>query len=89
MCANASRTRALGDLTRTDSPIRRIGMYFHIYGHTVPAAYALHLHLVDLEHTGPTFDALGYKNLPLQSVAPSRSNSISALELVYPMPQTR
>jgi hypothetical protein len=43
-----------------------IGLYFHVYGHS--SMNALHLHVVDLAATGPTFDALRYKNLPLQMV---------------------
>ena len=44
---------------------RNLGLYFHVYGHA--SVNALHLHIVDLDATGPTFDALSYKNLPLQS----------------------
>ena len=44
---------------------RNIGMYLHVYGHS--SVNAFHLHLVDLDATGPTHDALDYKNLTLQS----------------------
>ena len=43
-----------------------LGLFFHVYGHA--SVNALHLHLVDLDATGPTYDALSYKNLPLQAV---------------------
>lgn len=43
-----------------------VGMYFHVYGHA--SVNALHLHLVDLDATGPTYHYLRYKNLPLSSI---------------------
>lgn len=43
-----------------------IGLYFHVYGHN--SVNALHLHIVDLEVTGPTYEYLKYKNLSLDSV---------------------
>ena len=43
-----------------------VELRFHVYGHA--SVNALHLHLVDLNATGPTFEALRYKNLPLQAV---------------------
>ena len=39
-----------------------VGLYFHAYGHA--SVDALHLHIVDLSTTGPSFGALSYKNLP-------------------------
>lgn len=43
-----------------------IGLYFHVYGHA--SVNALHLHIVDLEVTGPTLNFLNYKNLPIDAV---------------------
>ena len=43
-----------------------LGLYFHCYPHN--SVNSLHLHMVDLSATGPTFDALSYKNLPLDAV---------------------
>ena len=43
-----------------------LGLYFHVFPHnSVPS---LHLHLVDLDATGPTYDALQYKNLSAEDV---------------------
>ena len=57
-----------------------VGLYFHVYGHA--SVNALHLHIVDLDATGPTFDALSYKNLPLQSVLQVlRDELLTAAEL--------
>jgi len=42
-----------------------VGLFFHVYGHA--SVNALHLHMVDLDATGPTYDALSYKNLPLRT----------------------
>jgi len=41
----------------------RLGLYLHVYGHC--SVNSFHLHVVDLDTTGPTFKALEYKNLPL------------------------
>ena len=44
----------------------RLGLYFHCFPHnSVPS---LHMHMVDLDATGPTYDALQYKNLPAEDV---------------------
>ena len=43
-----------------------VGLYFHAYGYS--SVNSLHMHIVDLDETGPTFDALSFKNLPLQDV---------------------
>ena len=45
---------------------RNLGLYFHCYPHnSVPA---FHLHLVDLEAVGPSFEASAHKHLPLNAV---------------------
>jgi len=43
-----------------------IGLYFHVFGHN--SVNSLHLHVLDLEETGPSFDKLMYKNIPLKVV---------------------
>ena len=43
-----------------------VGLYLHCYPFN--SVQALHLHIVDLGATGPTFDALAHKNLPLDDV---------------------
>ena len=44
----------------------QIGLYFHCYPFN--SIHTLHLHIVDLSCTGPTFDFYHYKNLPLNEV---------------------
>jgi len=40
---------------------------------------ALHLHMVDLQRTGPTFHALQYKNLPLEAVRKTLESELEDL----------
>ena len=44
----------------------RPAFYFHTYG--MSSVNSLHMHMVDLDCTGPTFEALRHKNLPVQDV---------------------
>lgn len=46
-----------------DWPQESVGLYFHVFPHN--SVQALHLHLIDLAETGPTFAALSYKNFAL------------------------
>ena len=40
-----------------------VGFFLHVYGHaSVPS---IHLHMVDLDKTGPTYAAMEYKNLSI------------------------
>ena len=41
----------------------RLGLFLHCYPHN--SVQSLHLHMVDLGATGPTFEAMREKNLPL------------------------
>jgi hypothetical protein len=43
-----------------------IGLYFHV--HPTNSIHYLHMHIVDLRFKGPTFYALGYKNLSIDSL---------------------
>ena len=43
-----------------------VGLFFHCYPQN--SVQALHLHIVDWSRTGPTYDALDYKNLKLSDV---------------------
>jgi len=45
---------------------KKVGLYFQVYGHA--SLNALHLHIVDLDATGPGFEAFKTKSLPLQAV---------------------
>jgi hypothetical protein len=44
----------------------RLGMYFHCFPHN--SVNSLHMHLVDLSVTGPTFAHHAHKNIPVESV---------------------
>lgn len=44
----------------------KIGLYFHAYGHA--SVNSVHLHIIDLSVTGPTFGYCKYKNVPLDDV---------------------
>lgn len=43
-----------------------VGLFFHVFGHC--SVNSLHLHIVDLNHVGPTFKRLSFKNCPLDSI---------------------
>ena len=43
-----------------------IGLYFHIYPNN--SIHHLHLHIIDLRFIGPTYNALCYKNMPIDEV---------------------
>jgi len=45
---------------------QRVGLFFHVFGHN--SVNSLHLHIVDLEETGPSFTKQNCKNVPLESV---------------------
>ena len=49
-----------------DWPPDKVGLYFHVFPYN--SVQSLHLHVVDLGATGPTFAALAYKNLLLDDV---------------------
>eukprot|EP00439_Symbiodinium_sp_Y106_P075919 s8_g15.t1 len=43
-----------------------VGLFFHVYGHN--SVNSLHLHVVDLDFTGPSFESQKFKNLPMDAV---------------------
>lgn len=43
-----------------------VGLFFHVY--PLCSVNSLHLHIVDLEHKGPTFNLLSRRNLPIDDV---------------------
>ena len=43
-----------------------IGLFFHCYPHC--SVNSLHLHIVDLSETGPTYEACSHKNLSMELV---------------------
>jgi len=44
----------------------RPGLFFHVYGHA--SVYSLHMHILDMDALGPTYEKLKYKNLPASAV---------------------
>jgi len=43
-----------------------VGLFFHVY--SLSSVNALHLHLLDLDHCGPSYEQLRYRNLSLDIV---------------------
>lgn len=54
------------DYTKKHNWSENIGLYFHCLPFN--SIYTLHLHIVDLDKVGPTFNHLNYKNLSLNDV---------------------
>ena len=44
----------------------QVGLFFHVYPHN--SVQSFHLHIVDLDVTGPTHEAMKYKNMPAEDV---------------------
>ena len=55
-----------------------IGLFFHCYPHC--SVNSLHLHIVDLSETGPTYGACGHKNLQMDMVLEALGEEIEELE---------
>ena len=55
-----------------------IGLFFHCYPHC--SVNSLHLHIVDLSATGPTYGACKLKNLRMDMVLQCLQEEIKALE---------
>ena len=55
-----------------------IGLFFHCYPHC--SVNSLHLHIVDLSKTGPTFKACNHKNLPMDMVLKALQKEITDFE---------
>ena len=55
-----------------------VGLFFHVWPYN--SVNALHLHIVDLDETGPTYAALGYKNLPLEEALKALRQEIKERE---------
>ena len=43
-----------------------VGFFFHVYPHN--SVQSFHLHIVDLDVTGPTYEVMKYKNIPAEEV---------------------
>ena len=44
----------------------QVGLFFHVYPHN--SVQSFHLHIVDLDVTGPTYEVMKYKNMPAEDV---------------------
>ena len=58
--------------------LSKIGLFFHCYPHNY--ANSLHLYIVDLSETGPTYEACSYKNLSMELVLKALKQEIEELE---------
>ena len=47
------------------SPLQ-MGFFVHLYPHN--SVQSFHLHIVDLDVTGPTYEVMKYKNIPAEEV---------------------
>ena len=60
-----------------------IGLYFHCYPHC--SVNSLHLHIVDLSKTGPTYEACRFKNLSMDIVLTALEKEIKEYQGVKNM----
>ena len=44
----------------------QVGLFFHVFPHN--SVQSFHLHIVDLDATGPTYEVMKYKNMPAEDV---------------------
>ena len=68
--------------TRADPALKwsaNVGLFFHAYPHC--SVNATHLHIVDLDATGPSFDELAFKNLPLDDCLQVLSKELRELRM--------
>lgn len=55
-----------------------VGMFVHVFGHN--SVNSLHVHIIDMSVTGPTFDKYRYKNCPLDAVLKVLMEELAASE---------
>lgn len=53
----------------------RIGLYLHVYTHL--SVKAMHMHIVDMDHLGPTFHRHAHKNLPIDAAIEALEEELS------------
>ena len=68
---------------QTDFELADIGLYFHCYPHC--SVNSLHLHIVDLSKTGPTYEACRFKNLSMDMVLTALEKEIAEFKIVKNM----
>merc|ERR1712232_407798 len=56
---------------------QNVGFFFHVFGHN--SVNALHLHIIDLDYTGPTFKMYRYKNCPLDCIIKVLKEEVACL----------
>ena len=64
--------------TATGEQLGDIGLFFHCYPYC--SVNSLHLHIVDLSETGPTYPVFKHKNLPMNSVLAALDKEIKEFE---------
>mmetsp|Transcript_25018 Transcript_25018/g.63438 ORF Transcript_25018/g.63438 Transcript_25018/m.63438 type:complete len:828 (-) Transcript_25018:92-2575(-) len=60
------KAAALTYTSNADGWSSHVGLFFHVFGHN--SVNSLHLHLVDMDHLGPTYRKLEYKNCSIDAV---------------------
>ena len=60
-----------------------IGLYFHCY--PLCSVNSLHLHIVDLSETGPTYKVLSHKNLSMDMVLTALEKEIAEFKIIKNM----
>ena len=63
--------------TATGEQLADVGLFFHCYPHC--SVNSLHLHIVDLSETGPTYPVFKHKNLPMDMVLKALDKEIKEL----------
>lgn len=61
-----------------------IGLYVHVFGHN--SVNSLHVHILDMDELGPSFEHFSYKNCPLDAVLKVMREELSALSQPSKMP---
>jgi hypothetical protein len=72
------RTSALA-LAAHEGGWGEVGMFFHVFPHN--SIHALHMHVLDLGATGPTYAALQPKNMPLSEIMRALRSELVAMTL--------
>jgi hypothetical protein len=75
--AYVERERQLNDGDSSHAWSNRVGLYFHCFPFN--SVQYLHLHIVDLNHLGPAFYYLSYKNLNIDHVIAELESELNSL----------
>ncbi len=72
------RERQLYDQDPNQAWSSNVGFYFHCFPFN--SVQYLHLHIVDLNHTGPAFNYMQFKNLSIDSIIKQLEGELAGLE---------